>query len=69
MAVPPGSADTPSNAGGTIGTGFLMHTADRRTIRDYTRTVIEEQGGDPTDPSVADHLDALEAFVNRAYRR
>lgn len=61
-----GPRDTPSNAGGTIGTGFLMHTADRRTIRDYTRTVIDEQGGDPTDPSVADHLDALEAFVNLA---
>jgi YVTN family beta-propeller protein len=61
-----GPRDTPSNAGGTGGTGFLLHTADRRSVLDYTRTIIEEQGGDPTDPSVADHMNALEAFVNHA---
>jgi cytochrome c peroxidase len=59
-----GPRDTPSNAGGVADTGFLLHTADRRSVLDYTRTIIEEQGGDPTDPSVADHMNALEAFVN-----
>jgi YVTN family beta-propeller protein len=59
-----GPRDTPSNAGGMIGTGFLFRTADRTKVQDYWHTVNVEQGGmfDPT--SQATLLDALEQYVD-----
>ena len=63
-----GPRDTPSNAGGTLGTGLLFRTADRRVVQDYFRTIDTEQGGSFTgdDPSQKPLLDALEAFVDHA---
>ncbi|HEY4158062.1 MAG TPA: beta-propeller fold lactonase family protein, partial [Polyangiaceae bacterium] len=45
-----GPRDTPSNAGGMLGTGFLFRTADRTKVQDYFHTINTEQGGrfDPT---------------------
>jgi len=60
-----GPRDTPSNAGGMIGTGFLFRTADRTRVQDYWHTIAIEQGGtfDPiTDAAL---LDALAGYVNR----
>lgn len=59
-----GPRDTPTNAGGTLGTGFLFRTADRNRVQDYWRTIASEQGGafDPT--SQARLLDAIAAYVN-----
>jgi YVTN family beta-propeller protein len=61
-----GPRDTPSNAGGTLGTGFLFRTADRNRVQDYWHTINVEQGGrfDPTAQS--DELDALAQYVNLA---
>ena len=61
-----GPRDTPTNAGGMTGTGFLFRTADRTQVQDYWRTVNVEQGGsfDPTDQ--ADLLAALEQYVDHA---
>ncbi len=61
-----GPRDTPTNAGGTLGTGFLFRTADRDAVQDYWHTINVEQGGnfDPTDPSEAALLDALADYVN-----
>ena len=63
-----GPRDTPSNAGGTLDTGFLQHTGARRTVQDYWRVINVEQGGKftPDDPGQAAQLDALAAFVNQA---
>jgi YVTN family beta-propeller protein len=73
-----GPRDTPSNAGGVLGTGFLFHTADRRTVSDYWQTIDEEQGGQfgmlgdggvpvaPTDPTKVQDLDDLQTYVNYA---
>jgi DNA-binding beta-propeller fold protein YncE len=62
-----GPRDTPSNAGGMIGTGFLFHTADRRAVTDYWRTIDEEQGGEfSLNPEQTPLLEALEAYVNHA---
>jgi DNA-binding beta-propeller fold protein YncE len=62
-----GPRDTPTNAGGMIGAGFLMHTADRRQVSDYWRTIDEEQGGEfGLDVEQIPLLDALEAYVNHA---
>ena len=63
-----GPRDTPSNAGGMLHTGFLLHTADRTSIRDYWHTINEEQGGSfsLTDPAQSMQLDALAQFVNLA---
>jgi YVTN family beta-propeller protein len=63
-----GPRDTPSNAGGTLATGFLFRTADRNKIQDYWKTFNVEQGGqfDPTDPAQAKLLDALADYVNHA---
>ncbi len=63
-----GPRDTPSNAGGTLGTGFLFRTADRRDVEDYFRTINIEQGGafDPANPEQAALLKALEGFVDHA---
>ncbi len=59
-----GPRDTPSNAGGMLGTGFLFRTADRNKVQDYWHTINVEQGGafDPVDD--ADLLDVLAAYVN-----
>jgi DNA-binding beta-propeller fold protein YncE len=61
-----GPRDTPSNAGGTDGTGFLFRTADRNKVQDYWKTINVEQGGnfDPTDPTQAKLLDAIATYVN-----
>jgi cytochrome c peroxidase len=59
-----GPRDTPTNAGGMTGTGFLFRTADRNRIQDYWHTVNVEQGG-AFDPSAqAALLDAIAAYVD-----
>ena len=61
-----GPRDTPSNAGGTLGTGFLFRTADRNEVQDYWHTINIEQGGS-FDPTVdAALLDAIASYVNFA---
>ena len=64
----PGPRDTPTNAGGMTGTGFLFRTADRTKVQDYWRTINIEQGGsfDPNVPELATLLDAVAAYVNQA---
>lgn len=61
-----GPRDTPSNAGGMLGTGFLFRTATRTRVQDYWHTIDDEQGGafDPDADALA--LDALAAYVNLA---
>jgi YVTN family beta-propeller protein len=61
-----GPRDTPSNAGGTLGTGFLLRTADRTKISDYWHTINDEQGGtfDPERPADAAALEAITNYVN-----
>jgi YVTN family beta-propeller protein len=61
-----GPRDTPSNAGGMRGTGFLFRTAARTGVQDYWRTINLEQGGafDPTLDAAL--LDALAGYVNFA---
>ncbi len=61
-----GPRDTPSNAGGMLGTGFLFRTADRVKVQDYWRTIDTEQGGsfDGTDATQQPLLDAIAAYVN-----
>ena len=63
-----GPRDTPSNAGGTLDTGFLFRTADRSQVQDYWKTIDVEQGGafDIHNGAQVPLLDALAAFVNRA---
>jgi YVTN family beta-propeller protein len=60
----PGPRDTPTNAGGMLGTGHLFRTADRARVQDYWHTINIEQGGsfDPLDQ--APLLDAIAAYVN-----
>lgn len=40
-----GPRDTPSNAGGMLGSGFLFRTGDRSRVQDYWQTINVEQGG------------------------
>jgi DNA-binding beta-propeller fold protein YncE len=63
-----GPRDTPSNAGGTLGTGFLMRNATRNQMQQYDETIRIEQGGDFDLSRPADRrlLDALTAYVDRA---
>lgn len=61
-----GPRDTPTNAGGMLGTGFLFRTADRQNVQDYWITVNVEQGGKFSSDTSAPYLDALEAYVDRA---
>jgi DNA-binding beta-propeller fold protein YncE len=62
-----GPRDTPSNAGGVLDTGFLMHTADRRLVSNYWITINEEQGGHfGMNPTQTPLLDAIQTFVNYA---
>ena len=59
-----GPRDTPSNAGGMLGTGFLFRTADRNAVQDYWHTINIEQGG-TFDPRSRRRplLDAIAAYV------
>ncbi len=61
-----GPRDTPTNAGGMTGTGFLFRTADRTEVQDYFRTINIEQGGNFDATTEKDQLDALEQFVDKA---
>ena len=63
-----GPRDTPTNAGGTLDTGFLFRTADRTQVQDYWKTIDVEQGGTFNIHNAAQVplLDALAAFVNYA---
>ena len=63
-----GPRDTPSNAGGTAHTGFLMRTALHHQIQDYAQIIDAEQGGHfPRGvPVVEADLDALEQYVDYA---
>lgn len=59
-----GPRDTPSNAGGTLGTGFLSRTGQKNRVQDYWRVINIEQGGDFDPVRDARLLDALAAYVN-----
>jgi DNA-binding beta-propeller fold protein YncE len=63
-----GPRDTPTNAGGTRGTGFLLRNAGRNALFQYDETIRLEQGGDIDANRPADRalLDALAAYVDRA---
>ncbi|MEO6772419.1 MAG: di-heme oxidoredictase family protein [Kofleriaceae bacterium] len=61
-----GPRDTPSNAGGMLGTGFLFRTADRTQVQDYWHTINVEQGGSFDPVAQAALLDAIEAYVDHA---
>ncbi|HVZ89536.1 MAG TPA: hypothetical protein VHG72_21420 [Polyangia bacterium] len=63
-----GPRDTPTNAGGTLDTGFLFRTADRTQVQDYWKTIDVEQGGHFAITNAAQKplLDALADFVNHA---
>jgi YVTN family beta-propeller protein len=62
-----GPRDTPTNAGGTLDTGFLFRTADRTQVQDYWKTIDVEQGGDVVSGGAQEPLlDAIAAFVNYA---
>lgn len=61
-----GPRDTPSNAGGTLGTGFLFRTADRTQVADYWHTINIEQGGSFGPTAQAALLSALQAYVDHA---
>jgi YVTN family beta-propeller protein len=63
-----GPRDTPTNAGGTLDTGFLFRTADRTQVQDYWKTIDVEQGGAFNIHNAAQVplLDALADFVNYA---
>lgn len=61
-----GPRDTPSNAGGMLGTGFLFRTADRNKVQDYWRTINVEQGGHFDAVAQSSLLDAITAYVNAA---
>ena len=59
-----GPRDTPTNAGGMLGTGFLFRTADRNTVKDYWHTINIEQGGTFNPDDQSDLLDAITTYVN-----
>lgn len=61
-----GPRDTPSNAGGPINTGFLLHQALRSDVDQYDETIRIEQGGTYTlaQPAQKADLDALSTYVN-----
>lgn len=63
-----GPRDTPTNAGGTQGTGFLLRNAGRNRLSQYDETIQLEQGGDLHEERPADlqWLQALSAYVDRA---
>ena len=59
-----GPRDTPTNAGGMSGTGFLFRTADRTRVQDYWHTINIEQGGRFDPVAQATLLDPLAVYVN-----
>ncbi len=59
-----GPRDTPTNAGGMLGTGFLFRTADRDRVQDYWHTINIEQGGRFDPVAQASLLDPIAAYVN-----
>ncbi|HEY2368709.1 MAG TPA: c-type cytochrome, partial [Polyangiaceae bacterium] len=61
-----GPRDTPTNAGGVLGTGLLFRTADRVQVEDYWRTVNIEQGGnfDDSQPQIQTLMSAIATYVN-----
>lgn len=61
-----GPRDTPSNAGGPINTGFLLHQALRSDVNQYDKTIQVEQGGtySLSQPTQKAELDALARYVN-----
>ncbi|MEP7122970.1 MAG: hypothetical protein ABJE95_18730 [Byssovorax sp.] len=61
-----GPRDTPSNAGGPINTGFLLHQALRSDVNQYDETIQAEQGGTYSlkQPAQKADLDALALYVN-----
>jgi hypothetical protein len=63
-----GPRDTPSNAGGTLGNGPQLRTAQREGVEDYWRIITEEMGGDGDafrdDPLLRPLLLALKDYVN-----
>ena len=59
-----GPRDTPTNAGGMLGTGFLFRTADRNQVQDYWHTINIEQGGTFDPVGQATLLDAITNYVN-----
>jgi len=63
-----GPRDTPSNAGGPINTGFLLHQALRSDVNQYDETIRTEQGGNYhlEKPEQKPDLDALASYVNYA---
>jgi YVTN family beta-propeller protein len=63
-----GPRDTPSNAGGTKNTGFLMRTALHNQVQDYFEVINNEQGGhfSRSVPLLEADLDALEQYVDYA---
>ncbi|HEX3342915.1 MAG TPA: di-heme oxidoredictase family protein [Polyangiaceae bacterium] len=63
-----GPRDTPSNAGGTVNTGFLMRTALHDQVQDYASVIDAEQGGhfSRAVPLLEGELDALEQYVDYA---
>ena len=61
-----GPRDTPTNAGGMLGTGFLFRTADRTQVQDYWHTINVEQGGSFDPTAQATLLNAIEAYVDHA---
>ena len=65
-----GPRDTPSNAGGALGTGALLRTGMFAAVDDYWRVITEEQGGDGEafrdDPTLRPYLAALRDYVNLA---
>ncbi|MGD0527310.1 MAG: di-heme oxidoredictase family protein [Polyangiaceae bacterium] len=63
-----GPRDTPSNAGGTVNTGFLMRTALHNQIEDYASVIDAEQGGafSRSVPLLEADLEALEQYVDYA---
>jgi DNA-binding beta-propeller fold protein YncE/mono/diheme cytochrome c family protein len=64
----PGPRDTPSNAGGVLGTGFLMRNALRNQVAQYDEIIRLEQGGDVNASRPQDQklLAALSSYVNYA---
>lgn len=59
-----GPRDTPTNAGGMLGTGFMFRTADRNQIADYWHTINVEQGGTFGPVDQADLLAAITDYVD-----
>ncbi|MEO8550058.1 MAG: beta-propeller fold lactonase family protein [Kofleriaceae bacterium] len=59
-----GPRDTPTNAGGMLGTGFLFRTADRTQVQDYWHTINIEQGGMFDPVAQAALLGAIEKYVD-----